>query len=501
MRRARPPEALPFQAECGSVVHPRCSVARIRAMVEFPVLELGTLPEGMAFVGATGGPERAVLLYRGERGGVTLTQSSAASGDAGEWPVGAWATVENVTIGGVAGEYVAGLWGGTALEEDAQVAWEDWPATQTLRWEQDGVRYTIIFSASKTGNGPVFGRDDLIALAEHLTDQALVSPPAIPAAPSVEQVEAEAGFPLTEPAWLPPGYTFDHAAYSADHRAACLYYRYRDLEGWTLLTIAQTGARDVPTFEGLQVQAAYDGRPVEMAIDRRPVAIGGASGGAGELAIAGVDTSRLCGGQTEHANLSLFWEAEGRGYALFASLDQYDGRGFLTTMEMQRVAESLTGVSTIPAEAVDPGRLASAEAAEMLAGFDVRAPARLPEGVSFSYAAYRGGEEYPEVFLIYTTATRDSIGRSHGYLISQTTGSPNTLEELALGGGYEWITVRGQTALYRQMCWDATSEGLDASCNLELSWFEAGLRFDIFANLPGSEVSREELLALAESMQ
>jgi hypothetical protein len=51
------------------------------------------------------------------------------------------------------------------------------------------------------------------------------------------------------------------------------------------------------------------------------------------------------------------------------------------------------------------------------------------------------------------------------------------------------------------MCWDATSEGLDASCNLELSWFEAGLRFDIFANLPGSEVSREELLALAESMQ
>jgi hypothetical protein len=51
------------------------------------------------------------------------------------------------------------------------------------------------------------------------------------------------------------------------------------------------------------------------------------------------------------------------------------------------------------------------------------------------------------------------------------------------------------------MCWDATVEGLDASCTLELSWFEAGIRFDIFGNLPGAEVGREALLAMAESMQ
>lgn len=498
------PQPLPYQEECGSVIHPRCSVAEIRERVGFSVVELGTPPEGMSFEGATGGPERAMLVYRGERGSIILVQSPAGLDDAGVWAVGAGANVETVTIGATSGEYVAGLWGGEALADDAQVAWEDWPATQTLRWEQGGVRYTIAFTAAKSGNGPVFGREDLIALAEDLTSEAVASAPAFPAASSIRQVASEAGFPPTEPAWLPSGYSFDHAAYSAEHRAVCLSYRYLDLERWTFLTVAQAETSDIPAFEELRLQALHNGRPVEAAVERQTVEIGGATGGRGELAITGVDTSRLCGGETEPANMSLFWESNGRGYAMFASLDQYDGRGFLTTMEMQRVAESLTGVSTIPAEAVDPGRLPSPEAAEELAGFGVRAPRRLPQGISFSYAAYRaaaGEDGAPEVFLLYFASTRDSIGRSHGYLISQTTGSPNTLEEVALGGGYEWLSVRGQPAVYRQMCWDATAEGLDASCTLELSWFEAGIRFDIFGNLPGAEVGREALLAMAESMQ
>jgi hypothetical protein len=256
-------------------------------------------------------------------------------------------------------------------------------------------------------------------------------------------------------------------------------------------------------LEDLQVSAVYNGQPVEVVVDRRAVAIGGATGGLGELAITGVDTSRLCGGETQHANMSLFWGVDGLGYALFGSLDQYDGRGFLTTMEMQRVAEGLTGIPAIAADAVDPGRLASAADAENLAGFDVREPTRLPDGISFSYAAYREGTDAdaPEVFLLYLASTRDSIGRSHGYLIAQTTGAPNTLEEVARGGGYEWITVHGEPAVYRQMCWDATAEGLDASCNLELSWLEDGIRVDILGNLPGAEVSREALLEMAESMQ
>lgn len=494
------PARLPFQDVCGSVLFPRCSVAQVREMVGFPVLELGRAPQDMSFVGASGGPERVFLLYRGIRGSVLLAESPVESDDAADWEVGAGASVESVIIRGVAGEYVQGAWGGVGEVEDASVAWDEWPAAQTLRWEENAIRYTISFRASKSGNGPVFGRDDLVGFAVGLTSETVASLPASAPSSSIEEVAAQAGFGVTQPAWLPAGYTFDHATYSTEHRAACLYYHYLDLEGWPLLTIAETDAGGLPALADLQTVALFNGQPVQVAVDQQTVAVGGAAGGQGLLAITGVDTSTLCGGEAQHANMSLFWEAGGRGFVLFASIDQYDGRGFLTPLEMQRVAESLTGVSTIPAGTVDPGRLPSLEAAETLAGFDLRSPSRVPDGFAFAYAAYRV-DDAPEVVLLYLAPTRDSIGRSHGYVLSQTTGSPNTLEEVALGGGYEWISVHGEPAVYRQMCWDETAEGLDANCYLELSWFEAGIRFDVFANLPGAEVSREALLDMAESMQ
>jgi hypothetical protein len=97
------PQPLPYQEECGSVIHPRCSVAEIRERVGFSVVELGTPPEGMFFEGATGGPERAMLVYRGERGSIILVQSPAGLDDAGVWAVSAGANVETVTIGATSG--------------------------------------------------------------------------------------------------------------------------------------------------------------------------------------------------------------------------------------------------------------------------------------------------------------------------------------------------------------------------------------------------------------
>lgn len=491
---------LAFQDDCGSMAYPRCSVAQVRAMAGFPIRELGSAPEGMSFVGASGAPERVMLLYRGERGSITLAQSPSASDAPDEWPVGAGADVEPVTVHGSAGEYVQGTWGGAGLPEDALVTWDESPATQTLRWQEGGIRYTISFSASKTGSGPIFGRDDLVGFAESLTSESVAVVPAVPHATSIEEIAAQAGFPVTEPAWLPAGYAFDHATYSSEHQAACLCYRYLDLEGWPLLTVAEIGTGVLPAIGDLQTVVLFNGQPVEAAVDQQMVSVGGAAGGQGQLAITGVDTSRLCGGEAQHANMTLLWQAVDRSFAVFASIDQYDGRGFLTRLEMSRLAESLTGVSTIPPDALDPGRLPTIEAAERLAGFDLLAPTRVPEGFAFAYAAYREIGD-PEVTLLYFSSTRDSIGRSHGYVLTQTTGSPNTLEEVAMGGGYEWTTVHGEPAVYRQMCWDATAEGFDAACYLELSWYEEGLRFDVFANLPGPEVSRQALLAMADGIR
>ncbi len=491
---------LAFEDECGAALSPRCSIAEVRAMVDYDLLELGSLPEGMSFVGATGGPERVFLLYRGERGSVVLTQSPLAEEDAQDWPVGSDAEVEPVAVGEAAGEYVAGGWGPAVEAPDASVAWDDWPATQTLRWEKRGIRYTLTFHASKSGNGPVFARDDLVALAKNITAEPVASLPASDPGLPLQEIEQAAGFPVRELNWLPAGYAFDHATYSAERAVACLYYRYQDLDGWPLLTIAQANPGSIPNPADLLSSATYQGQPVAAVVEQSQVPIGGAVNRQGTLTVSGVDTSRLCGGESQSSNMSLFWETEERGFALFGNIDQYDGRAFLTALEMQRVAEGLTGVATLDPAASDPGRLLSVAAAESLAGFDMRSPALVPDGYEFSYAAYRNVDA-PEVLLLYLGSTRDSIGRSHGYLISETTGSPNTLEQVAMGGDYEWTRVDGEPAVYRQMCWDDTSSGLDASCYLELSWFEAGLRFDVFANLPGAAVDREALFDMAESMR
>lgn len=494
------PARLLFQDQCGSALAARCSIEEVRSMVEFPLLELRGMPEGMDFVGATGGPDRVFMTYQGERGIVILAQAPRGEDELEDWAVGPAADVESVVVRGAAGEYVAGSWGPATQAPDASVAWDAWPATQTLRWQDQGIRFTLSFRAFKTGEGPVFGRDDLLGLAGSLTAEPVASLPASDPARPLQEIEQAAGFSIQEATWLPAGYAFDHATYSTEHALACLYYRYQDQEGWPLLTIAQANPGSMPDPADLLLSATYQGQPVAAVVEQSQVPIGGAVSGQGTLTVSGVDTSRLCGGGSQFPNLSLFWETEERGFVLFGNSDQYDGRAFLSLLEMQRVAEGLTGVATPDPAASDPGRLLSIEAAESLAGFNMRSPSQVPEGFEFSYAAYRDVEA-PEVLLLYLGSTRDSIGRSHGYLVSETTGSPNTLEQVAMGGDYEWTTVDGEPAVYRQMCWDDTSSGLDASCYLELSWFEAGLRFDVFANLPGAAVDREALFDMAASMR
>jgi hypothetical protein len=218
----------------------------------------------------------------------------------------------------------------------------------------------------------------------------------------------------------------------------------------------------------------------------------------------------VCGRHDLVSHHALLWQANGKSYVISALFDAYDGRSFLTRLEMRRMAEALTGVSTIPADTPDPEYLSSAAAAGALAGFDVKAPSLMPADMRFAYAVYRdtdapfsplsmanGGSE---VILAYFGPTFDSLERRHGYLFCQNTSPANTLEEMALGGG-EWVKVNGLPAVYSQVCWDETSGGGDTGCNLSLSWLdENGIRFDIFAYLPGA-LEKETLIDIAESMR
>src|SRR5512140_1459746 len=105
------PTMAAFTAECGDYPEARCSVEQVRGLVVFTVTELGSIPPGLFFVGATGGPGSVMLRYGSPDNteSVTLFESPwVGSPEQTSWEVGPSAQVRTVSINDVAGEYVSG---------------------------------------------------------------------------------------------------------------------------------------------------------------------------------------------------------------------------------------------------------------------------------------------------------------------------------------------------------------------------------------------------------
>jgi hypothetical protein len=505
------PEAasLPFRDPCGDVISPLCSPQQIRAMVAFPIRELAYLPDGWDLVGATGGPELVYVIYRSPAGALELSQGPNTFPQQFTWPVGGTANVETVSIGTSTGEYVQGMWSDSG-QNAGSVTWDAGIPQRTLRWEAAGIRYTLRFLPAKSDEGIEPDKAMLADLAARLTTESpFDSSPRPTPVTDIATVAAQAGFPVTGPGWLPERFALVDAAYIPAQGTVCLYYSHPGSERFTNLVIIES-MRTLSLQDILMPPQFQDGIRLDIPVDTQTVAVGGAQDGQALYASNGLDVNPLCGSRDLVSNHVLLWQADGKSFIISATLDAYDGRSFLTPMEMRRVAEGLTGLATIPADDLDPEFLPSAAAAETLAGFDVKAPTRMPAEMRFAYATYRdagspasllsmsnGG---PEVVLAYFAPTSDSLGRRHAYLFFENTVPTNTLEEMAMGGG-EWVTVGGLPAVYSQVCWDETAGGGDAACNIILSWLdENGVRFDIFAYLPGA-LEKETLIDIAESMR
>ncbi len=506
---------LPFQDTCGSLHYARCSTAQIREMVDFPVMELATLPEGWEFTGATGGPELVWIYYQGERGGLELSQGPSRFPDQTDWPVGGEAEVESVAIDAarsITGEYVQGMWSDPG-QNTGSVVWDARITQRTLRWEDGDMRYTLRFMPAKTSKGVLLDKELLVDLAAHLIAEPAgeVSTPAPNAA--ISEIAVQAGFSIVEPGWLPERYVFEKATYAPGHNAVCMYYNYPDVESDPYLVIVES-PKNLSLQDILLPPQYFNNGTKEVKIDipvnTENTPVGGALNEQALYASNGLEINTLCEAQGIITNHVLLWQSGDLSYVISGLQDAHEGRQFLTRLEMLRMAESLTGVSTIPGEALDPEYLPSAETAEKLAGFHVKSPSQMPADVRFAYAVYReagappspqslAGDGGSEVVLVYFAPTSDSIERRHSYLILENDHPTNTLEEMAMGGG-EWVSVNGQPAVFYQVCWDVSNGG-DAACNLSLSWVdENGIRLDLNAYLPGA-LDKATFISIAESMK
>lgn len=504
----QPASSLPFEDLCGDTVSPSCTTDQIRARVIFPVSELEVLPVGWTFVGATGGPEWVSIVYRSPAGTMELSQGIGTSPSQLAWPVGSTAMIESVAIGNTTGEFVQGMWTDSG-QNAGTVIWDATLPQRTLRWETGDILYTLRFMPAKSDEGLEPDKTLLVNLAAQLTG---TSPFALIPTPTfvtdIQAVSEQAGYAVALPDWLPERFSLVNAVYVPAQNTVCLHYAHPGSEHFAHWVLIES-TRALSLQDILLPPQFYNDTPIEIPVYTENVAVGGVEGQA-VYASNGLDINTLCESQDVTTNHALLWQADGKSYVISAMLNAYDGRGFLTRLEMRRMAEGLTGVSTIPTDTLDPEYLYAVPDVDALAGFDVKAPGQMPAEMHFAFAVYRehnapvapvsmqnGGEE---VVLAYFGLTFDNIERRHRILIFQNTIPANILDEMVLGGG-EWVTVNGLPAVFSQVCWDDTATGGEAGCSLTLSWEdENGVRFDLEAYLPGA-LEKETLIAIAESMR
>jgi hypothetical protein len=229
------PAEAAFAAKCGNFSNPTCSVEQIRGMINFPVKELGKIPEGFYFSGATGGPDSVTLIYYYEEQNgsiaVTIERWTGVPSPQSDL-VGSSAEVEKVQIGNLEGEYFKGIF---AYNDGSDTAtWDSDFGNETLRWVDGNVSYTILYFYPPTP----MGKEGMVALADSLTTETVEKLPApTPEAfdmawdprdmynLTMSEAEEKAGFTLLLPTNLPNIFTLVGAHYEEEGNTVWVYYQ------------------------------------------------------------------------------------------------------------------------------------------------------------------------------------------------------------------------------------------------------------------------------------
>jgi hypothetical protein len=315
--------------------------------------------------------------------------------------------------------------------------------------------------------------------------------------PTAESISATA----ITPAWLPAGYTYLTSKTLDRTQSSCLYYLGPgDDPLYPSLVIVQTTngllrlqqLRD-PLYSGLGI----DNMQIPVITETLP--IGGATGVQSLFMESGMDPSQLCGGERDPMDRALMWQSDHTSFVLFTRIASWTGGGFLTRLEMQRVAESMTGVATIAPDTVDPERMTDLPTAKEIAGFNFKNPADVPgligrrsyDYAPFNFISFEQSGSVRRVALIYTDKLQIRI----------TAGTANTLETYAAlaPDHYEHLLVDGHPALFSPgICWDEKGQPFTANCGSPqtLTWFENDMEYQVEGFM-----EKAQLIEIANSLR
>jgi hypothetical protein len=341
--RTPPPALALFAEDCGDFGDANCSIEQIRSKVDFTVKEPATIPAGMYFIGATGEPDRAFLKYEFENhgGGLYIFEERwSGRPTEGTSEVGASAIVEEVRVGGLAGEYFRGSF--VMRDGETTTTWDPDFQAETLRWVDNDISYTLQYDF--TTQRPL-GKDGLIAIAESLTTEPVIKLP-LPATAtpdpdegilknrfhlSISQAEKLAGFKLFLPPRLPESLSLLGARYEAG--AVTVFYIMEEpyMNGLTLSQQLLSNPEecaicDIVVGDGTELGTGRSPMIVDAGSNLEVVQIGNVTG----KYVQGVWTGTDCCGWVWDPDVPLHtlrWQADGRAYEityLDAELDKAD---------------------------------------------------------------------------------------------------------------------------------------------------------------------------------
>jgi hypothetical protein len=195
----------------------------VQALVDFEVSQPTWIPEDFSFLNAAYYGEGNMVTLRYDFGGnvFALRQEPISSTEDCDlcFTVGPGADIEEVSINGVYGEYVVGVW--QVVEENGvwinEKEWINDPYQQMLIWQVDGMAYQIVY----TGFPSYIMKADMVAVAESVPTVQVSS---VLDNLTFDEVQALVDYEIVQPTWLPDKYEFGRALYDQERNIVNLMY-------------------------------------------------------------------------------------------------------------------------------------------------------------------------------------------------------------------------------------------------------------------------------------
>jgi hypothetical protein len=157
----------------------------------------------------------------------------------------------------------------------------------------------------------------------------------------------------------------------------------------------------------------------------------------------------------------------------------------MSRTQLIALAESLVDLPNEEIEALDPDALHSISDAKQISGFNLKVPTLLPLDINFEYARYYS--DHNELRLFY--------GINNELVIYVWKDKSLEFDSRATSTPYEIVTINGAPAFYGSV--EGTADG-----HMFLSWDQDGMLYLLnYAQYYGRTIEKEELIAIAESMQ